>query len=135
MNFTNSVHPMAYAPGFRLRIRLVAGLRPGAGIAGHRRDLRHPAFRPLSRFGSRLGARGLHGGNTAAALTSASAARRALGIQNTGQNLMAAATPPVIAALAAVDGYPAAFAVAAVLPLAAAALVPVAALEVRTQPA
>jgi len=61
-------------------------------------------------------------------------AGRALGIQNTGQNLVAAATPPVIAALVAADGYPAAFAVAAVLPLAAAALVPVAALEVRAQP-
>src|SRR5215467_8064950 len=61
-------------------------------------------------------------------------AGRALGIQNTGQNLIAAATPPVIAALIAADGYPAAFAVAAVLPLAAAALVPVAALEVTAQP-
>ncbi len=61
-------------------------------------------------------------------------AGRALGIQNTGQNLMAAATPPVIAVLVAADGYPAAFAVAAVLPLAAAALVPVAALEVTAQP-
>ena len=61
-------------------------------------------------------------------------AGRALGIQNTGQNLMAAATPPVIAVLVAADGYPAAFAVAAVLPLAAAALVPVAALEVAAQP-
>jgi MFS family permease len=61
-------------------------------------------------------------------------AGRALGIQNTGQNLMAAATPPVIAALVAADGYPAAFAAAAVLPLAAAALVPVAALEVTAQP-
>jgi hypothetical protein len=61
-------------------------------------------------------------------------AGRALGIQNTGQNLVAAATPPVIAALVAADGYPAAFAVAAVLPLAAAALVPVVTLEVRAQP-
>jgi hypothetical protein len=61
-------------------------------------------------------------------------AGRALGIQNTGQNLVAAATPPVIAALVAADGYPAAFAAAAVLPLAAAALVPVAALEVTAQP-
>src|SRR5215468_1758654 len=61
-------------------------------------------------------------------------AGRALGIQNTGQNLMAAATPPVIAALVAADGYSAAFAVAAVLPLAAAALVPVAALEITAQP-
>jgi sugar phosphate permease len=56
-------------------------------------------------------------------------AGRALGIQNTGQNLMAAATPPVVAALIAADGYAAAFAAAAVLPLIAAALVPVAALE------
>src|SRR5215470_6264090 len=61
-------------------------------------------------------------------------AGRALGIQNTGQNLMAAATPPVIAALIAADGYAAAFAAAAVLPLAAAVLVPVAALEVTAQP-
>ena len=61
-------------------------------------------------------------------------AGRALGIQNTGQNLMAAATPPVIAALIAADGYAAAFAVAAVLPLAAAALVPVTALEVTARP-
>jgi len=61
-------------------------------------------------------------------------AGRALGIQNTGQNLMAAATPPVIAALIAADGYAAAFAAAAVLPLAAAVLVPVVALEVTAQP-
>jgi hypothetical protein len=71
---------------------------------------------------------------TLAAGTVALTAGRALGIQNTGQNLMAAATPPVIAVLVAADGYPAAFAVAAVLPLAAAALVPVAALEVTAQP-
>jgi hypothetical protein len=44
------------------------------------------------------------------------------------------ATPPVIAALIAADGYPAALAVAAVLPLIAAALVPVAALDVTAQP-
>jgi sugar phosphate permease len=56
-------------------------------------------------------------------------AGRALGIQNTGQNLLAAATPPVIAVLIAADGYPAAFAAAAVLPLIAAALVPVAAVD------
>jgi sugar phosphate permease len=54
-------------------------------------------------------------------------AGRALGVQNTGQNLLAAATPPVIAALIAAHGYAIAFAAAAVLPLAAAALVPVAA--------
>jgi sugar phosphate permease len=56
-------------------------------------------------------------------------AGRALGIQNTGQNLLAAATPPVIAALIATEGYAAAFAAAAVLPLVAAALVPVAAVD------
>jgi len=56
-------------------------------------------------------------------------AGRALGIQNTGQNLLAAATPPVIAALIAAHGYAIAFAAAAALPLIAAALVPVAALD------
>lgn len=54
-------------------------------------------------------------------------AGRALGIQNTGQNVLATATPPLAALLIGVAGYPAAFAVAGVLPLAAAALVPVAA--------
>ena len=53
----------------------------------------------------------------------------ALGIQNTGQNLLAATTPPVIAALIAAHGYAIAFAAAAVLPLVAAALVPVAAVD------
>jgi MFS family permease len=56
-------------------------------------------------------------------------AGRALGVQNTGQNLLAAATPPAGAALIAAHGYPIAFAAAAVLPLAAAALVPVAAVD------
>jgi sugar phosphate permease len=56
-------------------------------------------------------------------------AGRALGIQNTGQNLLAAATPPVIAALIAAHGYAIAFAAAAALPLIAAALVPVAAVD------
>jgi len=59
-------------------------------------------------------------------------AGRALGIQNTGQNLLAAATPPVIAALIAAHGYAIAFAAAAVLPLIAAALVPVAAVDAAT---
>lgn len=54
-------------------------------------------------------------------------AGRALGIQNTGQNLLAAATPPLLALIIRRAGYPAAFAVAGLLPLAAAALVPVAA--------
>ena len=56
-------------------------------------------------------------------------AGRALGIQNTGQNLLAAATPPVVAALIAAHGYAIAFATVAVLPLVAAALVPVAAID------
>jgi sugar phosphate permease len=54
-------------------------------------------------------------------------AGRALGIQNTGQNALAALTPPIVAVLIGAAGYPAAFAAAGVLPLAAAALVPVAA--------
>jgi sugar phosphate permease len=54
-------------------------------------------------------------------------AGRALGIQNTGQNALAALTPPLVAVLIGAAGYPAAFAAAGVLPLAAAALVPLAA--------
>jgi sugar phosphate permease len=60
-------------------------------------------------------------------------AGRALGIQNTGQNALAALTPPMMAVLIGAAGYPAAFAVAGVLPLAAAALVPLAA-ERRAPP-
>ena len=52
-------------------------------------------------------------------------AGRALGIQNTGQNALAAATPPVLAALIGAAGYAAAFGVVALFPLGAAALVPV----------
>ena len=52
-------------------------------------------------------------------------AGRALGIQNTGQNAFAAATPPVLAAVIGAAGYPAAFGIVALFPLAAAALVPV----------
>jgi len=54
-------------------------------------------------------------------------AGRALGIQNTGQNAFAAATPPLIAAGIGAAGYPAVFAAVAFFPLVAAALVPVAA--------
>ena len=54
-------------------------------------------------------------------------AGRALGIQNTGQNALAAATPPVLALAIGVLGYGGSFAVVAVFPVAAAALVPVAA--------
>jgi MFS family permease len=60
-------------------------------------------------------------------------AGRALGIQNTGQNVLAALTPPAAAVVIGAAGYPAAFAAAGVLPLAAAALVPVAA-ERRAPP-
>jgi sugar phosphate permease len=60
-------------------------------------------------------------------------AGRALGIQNTGQNALAALTPPIVAVLIGAAGYPAAFALAGVLPLAAAALVPLAA-ERRAPP-
>jgi hypothetical protein len=58
-------------------------------------------------------------------------AGRALGVQNTAQNICAAATPPVIATVITgvgpVSGYPAAFSVVVALPLLAAAALPVAA--------
>jgi sugar phosphate permease len=54
-------------------------------------------------------------------------AGRALGIQNTGQNAFAAATPPVLAAVIGGAGYGAAFAAVAAFPLAAAAFIPVSA--------
>jgi MFS family permease len=52
-------------------------------------------------------------------------AGRALGIQNTGQNAFAAATPPVLAAVIGAVGYLAAFGIVALFPLTAVALVPV----------
>jgi sugar phosphate permease len=54
-------------------------------------------------------------------------AGRALGIQNTGQNALAAATPPVLALAIGSIGFAGSFALVAVFPLAAAVLVPVAA--------
>jgi sugar phosphate permease len=54
-------------------------------------------------------------------------AGRALGIQNTGQNAFAAATPPVLAAVIAGSGYGAAFGAVALFPLVAAAIIPVSA--------
>jgi sugar phosphate permease len=54
-------------------------------------------------------------------------AGRALGIQNTGQNAFAAATPPVVAVAIGAAGYPAVFAAVALFPLVAAVLVPVSA--------
>lgn len=57
-------------------------------------------------------------------------AGRALGVQNTAQNICAAATPPamamVITGLGPVSGYPAAFSAVVVLPLLAAVVLPVA---------
>jgi sugar phosphate permease len=52
-------------------------------------------------------------------------AGRAMGVQNTGQYLAAAAVPPAIGGLIADRGYAAAFALVAIFPLAAIALVPV----------
>ena len=60
-------------------------------------------------------------------------AGRALGIQNTGQNIVAAVTPPVVAVLIGAQGYAAAFAVAGLLPLIAAAVIPVAALDAKAE--
>jgi sugar phosphate permease len=54
-------------------------------------------------------------------------AGRALGIQNTGQNALAAATPPVLALAIGSVGFGASFAVVALFPLAAAVFVPVSA--------
>jgi hypothetical protein len=54
-------------------------------------------------------------------------AGRALGIQNTGQNAFAAATPPVLALAIGSIGFGASFAAVAAFPLAAALLVPAAA--------
>jgi sugar phosphate permease len=52
-------------------------------------------------------------------------AGRALGIQNTGQNLLAAATPPALGALVSGSAYGTAFAAVVAFPLAAALLIPV----------
>jgi sugar phosphate permease len=54
-------------------------------------------------------------------------AGRALGIQNTGQNAFAAATPPLLAVAIGAAGYGASLAVVALFPLVAAAFVPVSA--------
>lgn len=52
-------------------------------------------------------------------------AGRALGIQNTGQNALAAATPPVLAMAIGAAGFAASFAVVSAFPVVAAVLVPV----------
>ncbi|MPZ79982.1 MAG: MFS transporter [Actinophytocola sp.] len=53
-------------------------------------------------------------------------AGRAMGVQNTGQNIVAMAAAPAFGALITVFGYPVALALAAVFPLAGAVLTPVA---------
>ena len=62
-------------------------------------------------------------------------AGRALGIQNTGQNAMAAATPPVLALATGAVGFGTSFAVVAAFPLVAALLVPMAAEVPTARPA
>jgi sugar phosphate permease len=64
-------------------------------------------------------------------------AGRALGIQTTGQNTIAAATPPVLALVIGAAGFGLSFAAVAVFPLVAAVLVPIAAertAAARTEP-
>ena len=123
----------AAADRFGERLVLASGLA-GAGVI----LLLATHVQGLAALGVCLVAAGAAGGSVYAAsgrLTAVAEyagpnwAGRALGIQNTGQNLLAAATPPVIAALIAAHGYAIAFATAAILPLIAAALVPVAAVD------
>ena len=59
-----------------------------------------------------------------AELAGMSWAGRALGVQNTAQNIAAAATQPVMAELIGLAGYPASFGITALFPLAAALTVP-----------
>jgi MFS family permease len=67
-------------------------------------------------------------GYTATAELAGSAwAGRALGAQNTGQNVTAALTPPVLGLIIGAGGYATAFACAAICPLLAIALTPVSA--------
>ncbi len=53
-------------------------------------------------------------------------AGRALGVQNTAQNIAAAATPPVMAQVIQWAGYPGSFGITALFPIAAAAAIPAA---------
>jgi MFS family permease len=62
-------------------------------------------------------------------------AGRALGVQNTGQNLAAAATPPVLAELIGLTGYGGAFGLAALFPAAAILAIPTRAEKAATQAA
>ena len=58
-------------------------------------------------------------------------AGRALGIQNTGQNVVASAAPPLLGALVGARGYAVGFAVVAVFPLVSYVVTPVAAEDRR----
>jgi sugar phosphate permease len=65
-------------------------------------------------------------GFTASAELAGSAwAGRAMGVQNTGQNLAASLTPPLLAALITTTGFATGFAVVAIFPLIAMAAIPV----------
>ncbi len=66
-----------------------------------------------------------------AELAGSSWAGRALGVQNTGQNVAAALTPPVLGALVGAHGYAPGFALAAAFPIAAIFLTPVVRAEGR----
>jgi MFS family permease len=61
-------------------------------------------------------------------------AGRALGVQNTAQNIAAAATPPVMAQLIQLTGYPASFGITALFPIAAAVAIPASARAVPARP-
>jgi MFS family permease len=70
-----------------------------------------------------------------AELAGMSWAGRALGVQNTAQNIAAAATPPAMAQLIQLAGYPASFGITALFPLAAAVAIPASARAVPARPA
>ena len=70
-----------------------------------------------------------------AELAGMSWAGRALGIQNTAQNIAAAATPPAMAQLIQLAGYPASFGITALFPLAAAVAIPASARAAPARPA
>ena len=70
-----------------------------------------------------------------AELAGMSWAGRALGVQNTAQNIAAAATPPALAQLIQLAGYPASFGITALFPLAAAVAIPASARAVPARSA
>jgi hypothetical protein len=67
------------------------------------------------------------GFTAAAELAGSSWAGRAMGVQNTGQNLVAALTPPALGAMIAAAGFASGFIVVAVFPVLAVLATPVAA--------